>query len=343
MAAHEEGWPTKVLAPGSEGSPVNTPVPVIRMGHRGRQDWFARQALLRFLSQYPRKHDEHLIFSDPGATRAAMHGSGNLRNHSGGYSVILHGSEIPLFSSGRNCARFGRFLKGAHRIHLLSEANRALLLSRYPETEQAIRVAPGAPSSWISGHNPRREGTEHPEHFTILTVGRIHPRKGQLETLAALARLPHSLQKKIRYRIVGPVVRRKYCRQIESLARKTPISLELTGAIPDQEMPGIYGSADIFALNSQPVPKSIEGFGLVYLDASAFGLPIVANRIGGVTEAVIENQTGLTAPPDDPVALTDIFQRILADPSLRDRLGRNGRKYALGMSWNKSLTKVWRS
>ncbi len=342
-AAHAEGWPAKVLAPGKATAPDESGIPVVRMGHRGKQDFLARRALLGFLKRYDRKPDEHLVFSDPGATRAALYAPVDLLNHPGGYSVILHGSEIPLFSTAPTSLRFRELLLGAYRIHLLSEANRNLLARFIPEIRDSVRVAPGAPSTWILRGTRTVPPPQESQLLTILTVGRIHPRKGQKETLLALSHLPDALRQKIRYRIVGPTIRRSYLREIRNLARRCRFPVDISGILSDEQLFDAYASADLFALNSQSMDKSIEGFGLVYLDASAFGLPIVANRIGGVSEAVLHGKTGLLADPNDPRSLTDLFRRLLEDGDLREALGREARNRAIRRDWSQTLREVWGS
>ena len=79
-----------------------------------------------------------------------------------------------------------------------------------------------------------------------------------------------------------------------------------------------------------------EGFGIVYLEASASGLPVVAARSGGAAEAVIENETGLLVPPDDPAALAQALHRLLIDPEMRQRMGRAGRRWVeTEMNWDR--------
>lgn len=86
-------------------------------------------------------------------------------------------------------------------------------------------------------------------------------------------------------------------------------------------------------MTSMPHKHSVEGFGLVYLEAGAHGLPVVAHAIGGVPEAVIDGETGLLVPPGDQPALTAAFTRLLADPVLRRRLGEAGRARARARTW----------
>ena len=105
----------------------------------------------------------------------------------------------------------------------------------------------------------------------------------------------------------------------------------------DEELPALYASADIFAMTSMPHLGSVEGFGLVYLEAGACRLPVVAHAIGGVPEAVVDGVTGLLASPEEPAALTAAFARLLKDETLRRQMGENGRTHALRHRWDDAV------
>jgi phosphatidylinositol alpha-1,6-mannosyltransferase len=79
---------------------------------------------------------------------------------------------------------------------------------------------------------------------------------------------------------------------------------------------------------------SVEGFGIVYLEAAACEVPSVAGATGGVADAVVDGETGLLVDPLDEAALADALVRLLGDPALRERLGRQGRRRILEeFSW----------
>ena len=85
---------------------------------------------------------------------------------------------------------------------------------------------------------------------------------------------------------------------------------------------------------------SVEEFGIVYLEAGASGLPVLAARTGGA-DAVREDETGLLVPPDDPAELAQALSRLLNDAALRQRLGRAGRLWVKReMNWDRAVQQV---
>ena len=110
-------------------------------------------------------------------------------------------------------------------------------------------------------------------------------------------------------------------------------------SVSDSELPEIYRQATIFVMPARAEyhAGSVEGFGIVYLEAGASGLPVVAARTGGAAEAVLANETGLLVPPDDPPALALALARLLDDGALRQRMGRAGRRWIeREMNWDRA-------
>jgi phosphatidylinositol alpha-1,6-mannosyltransferase len=175
----------------------------------------------------------------------------------------------------------------------------------------------------------------------VLTVGRLHPRKGQLLTLQALQRLPEALRAGLEYRVAGTEADPAYAQTLRAEAARSGLRVTFLGDVPDAELPAVYAGADVFALTSIQHGHSVEGFGLVYLEASAQGLPVVAHGVGGVAEAVAQDRTGLLVPPDRPEDLTDAFARLLTDGALRERLGAEGRRWAGRTSWAASAAALF--
>lgn len=249
--------------------------------------------------------------------------------------LTFHGSEILRFHHHpvrRLLSR--RLIRRATRISTLSRFTRNLLLQYFPEAAGKIVLTPGAVRAMPPPAPPRRPDATR--RLIVLTVGRLHPRKGQLATLRALQALPPELLPRVEYWIAGGGSKPAYARRLRRAAQDAPLAVRFWDNPAAEQLDALYAQADVFALTSLPYRRSLEGFGLVYLEASAHGLPIVAHDIGGVGEAVLSGATGLLVPPDQPAALTAAFTRLLNDADLRARLGAAGREWAGRTSWRRS-------
>ena len=250
--------------------------------------------------------------------------------------LTFHGSEILNFSR-RPLRRWlaGRLMDRATRISTLSNYTQELLLKHFPGAAEKIYLTPGAIRSDFAVLPPRPPGTK--DKVIILTVGRLHPRKGQLLTLQALQSLPPEVRSRIEYWVVGAASKGDYDARLQAEATRQPdLVVRFLGNLPDGELAAVYERADIFAMTSVNLDHSVEGFGLVYLEAAAHALPVVAHDVGGVAEAVVDGVTGLLVPPHRPAQLAAAFEKLIHDPDLRRRLGAAGREWATRHGWKES-------
>ncbi len=249
--------------------------------------------------------------------------------------LTFHGSEILRFSYNpiyRVLTR--RLINHATRISTLTRYTQTLLCTHFPEAQDKVFLTPGAlRSDFAVVDSPAM----HPkQRIVVLTVGRLHPRKGQLITLKALQSLAPEFRKKIEYWVVGAQGKGQYANQLRSTVATSDLVVRFFGDVTDNELDLIYDRADIFAMTSIDHGHSVEGFGLVYLEASAHGLPVVGHSVGGVGEAVINGETGLLVPPNRPAQLTAAFERLITDPIYRHRLGESGRTWSRRSHWASS-------
>jgi phosphatidylinositol alpha-1,6-mannosyltransferase len=251
--------------------------------------------------------------------------------------LTFHGSEILRFHANpwlRLLTR--RLIRKATRIGTLARYTRQLLVERFPEAGAKTLLTPGALRTDFTA-GPRAAPKDGSNKLVVLTVGRLHPRKGQLLTLQALQALPPGLRGRVEYRLVGAAVSASYERALHAAAATQPgLTVRFLGNLPDDQLETAYDEADIFALTSIDHGKSVEGFGLVYLEASARGLPVVAHRVGGVSDAVDDGRTGLLVSPDQPAALTEAFRVLLEDSNLRHRMGEAGPDWARRHTWTRA-------
>jgi glycosyltransferase involved in cell wall biosynthesis len=250
--------------------------------------------------------------------------------------LTFHGSEIIKFSRSplrRKLVR--RLICRADRVSTLSNYTQELLLTHFPEAADKIFLTPGAVRSDFVVVPPRRIRSD--KKIAVLTVGRLHPRKGHLATLQALQMLPPEVGARVEYWIVGGQSKGNYEESLRSAAAARPdLKVRFFGNLPDDELSDVYDRCDIFAMTSVHQDNSVEGFGLVYLEAAAHGLPVVAHDVGGVSDAVFDGTTGLLVPPERPAQLAAAFEKLIHDGDLRRTLGEAGRKWAARNSWKKS-------
>ncbi len=167
----------------------------------------------------------------------------------------------------------------------------------------------------------------------LLTVGGLWGRKGHDLVLRAL---PDVLKKhpNVIYTIVGDGNARA---DLETLAQSLGIrdAVDFVGRKSSDELVSYFQACEIYVHTPKIVDRNkFEGFGIVYLEASACGKPIVATDAGGIRDAVLNDTTGLIAPDGDITAISDLITRLLDDEALAKRLGARGRIYAKQNDWS---------
>ncbi len=163
----------------------------------------------------------------------------------------------------------------------------------------------------------------------ILYVGRIEPLKGIDILLRALPMLEHDGA--VRALIVGGNPDNDVeIERLKSLAAELGIadSVTFTGSVPQTVLPTYYSAADVFSL-----PSHSESFGLAPLEAMACGTPAVVSRVGGLKTFIRSGENGYLVPWRCPESFAQRFDTLLANPELRDAMGRAARERALSMGW----------
>lgn len=329
-----EVW-THQLGPGT--TEPAWPFTVRRLPLSGTHNLSCRLRLARELIRERRRLRHATVYlAEPGPMLAWMLllPFGGLRVHR--LVLTFHGSEILRFHADPATRFFARrLIRRAFRISTLTRYTQQLLCDRFPEATGKTFRTPGALRAGFappaSATSPR--ATSASGKVIVLTVGRLHPRKGQLITLEALQALPSADRDRVEYWIVGTAAKPRYEQLLREAAARPGLAVRFLGNLPDAALEDVYAQAHIFALTSIDHGHSVEGFGLVYLEASAHGLPVVAHRVGGVAEAVVDNETGLLIAPHQPAALTEAFRTLIADPALCARLGKAGRTWARRTTW----------
>jgi phosphatidylinositol alpha-1,6-mannosyltransferase len=161
----------------------------------------------------------------------------------------------------------------------------------------------------------------------VVCVSRLVKRKGQDTLILALPRVLREFPDAVLL-IVGDG---PYRQELQNLTERTGVSqaVHFTGPVPWSELPAHYGAGDVFAMpcRTRRGGLDVEGLGIVYLEASATGLPVVAGDSGGAPDAVLDGETGWVVPGGDPAAAADRILGLLRDPGLRTAMGERGRRW----------------
>jgi glycosyltransferase involved in cell wall biosynthesis len=150
-----------------------------------------------------------------------------------------------------------------------------------------------------------------PELPAALFVGVLERYKGVAE-LAAAWRLAAPRLPGVKLRIVGKGSRTQV---VAALVRDLPEQTEWTAEVPNKQIPGMLDAATALVL-----PSRSEGLGRVVVEALCRGRPVVASRVGGITDLIRDGENGLLVEPSDPAALEDAIVRVLSDSALAERL-----------------------
>ncbi len=110
--------------------------------------------------------------------------------------------------------------------------------------------------------------------------------------------------------------------------RGLPADLVVLGQISDADRDLLYRATDVFVMPNLPVAGDVEGFGLVAAETAAYGRAIVAAGIEGIRDVVVPDETGIVVPPSDAAAFVDAIVRLLAEPTLAERIGRAAHEHA---------------
>jgi len=191
--------------------------------------------------------------------------------------------------------------------------------------------------SEAAGVATQAEATEHrfPATPIVLSVGNLKERKGYQISLQAFALLQEAFPE-ARYRIVGSGLGSAYHKRLLGIASRLGLrNLEFLGAVESRDLDRLYAGSSIFLLASQEQNDHFEGFGLVFLEAGAHGLPVVGTRTGGIPDAVKDTETGLLFDPQDVSGMGEGLIRLSRDRELARELGRRGRRYAETLTWKR--------
>ena len=250
------------------------------------------------------------------------------------YAVVLHGAEVTV--PGR--------LPGTRQLlrRVLGGASLVICAGRYSaaEAERAaghplptVIVPPGVDTDRFrpldaSERSSVRQDLGLPVDVPlVVSVSRLVPRKGMDTLIRAASRLSERIPDVV-VAIAGAGRDRA---RLEGLVESTGAPVRLLGRVPDELLPGMYGAGDVFSMSCRNRWAGLEqeGFGIVFVEAAAAGVPAVAGDSGGSAEAVADGETGLVVRrPGDPLQVAEALADLIDDEPRRLEMGRRARARA---------------
>jgi phosphatidylinositol alpha-1,6-mannosyltransferase len=252
------------------------------------------------------------------------------------YAVVVHGAEVTV--PGRlpvSGQLLGHVLRGA--VHVVAAGNYPAAEARHAAgTDRMPPVTVVPPGVDTGRFRPLDEAERKAARAdlglpadaqVVISVSRLVPRKGMDVLIDAAARLRRSHPDLI----VGIAGGGRDRSRLEARAGRLGAPVRFLGRVPDEQLPAAYGCADVFAMlcRNRWAGLEQEGFGIVFVEAAACGVPSIAGDSGGAADAVSDGETGLVvAEPNDADVVASALARLLDDDDLRARMGAQARQRA---------------
>lgn len=251
-----------------------------------------------------------------------------LAGRGGRYVCWLHGEELGYASTSRELRWLARRVyQGAAGVIANSCNSRQMLVRGWDVPESRVHVVhPGVDTDRfrpdVNGRT-QRAGVASDDDVLFLSVGRLQRRKGHDMVLRALARLRPDVPR-LRYVIVGDGPHQA---QLEAEAAELGVTdiVRFVGPASEADLPGWYAAADVFVMPNRNDGVDFEGFGIVFLEAAAAGLPVIGGQSGGVPEAVAQGETGRLVDGENLEELTSAMRSYARSPDERKAAGSRGR------------------
>ena len=249
------------------------------------------------------------------------------------YVVIAHGAEITVPGRMPVTHALGRrVLRSAAGVVAAGEYPLAACVRTAGRGVPNMVVPPGVdpirfhPIDATQRADVRRKYRIDPDRPLILGLSRLVPRKGFDVLIRALAHLDDSVQ----LAIAGSGRDEKRLMDL-AVSHQVHPRVRFLGRVASEEIAPLYASADVFAMLCRDRWRGLEaeGFGIVFVEAAACGVPSVAGRSGGSHEAVVDGETGFVVEPRDVDSVRDALDRMVGDDGLRARLGAAARERAV--------------
>jgi phosphatidylinositol alpha-1,6-mannosyltransferase len=262
---------------------------------------------------------------------------------------MAHGNEVMSYPPGLRYR-----LKGWLRRKVITSASTVVCNSRYTERlvhaispkAKTVVITPGVDTQRYAPVDDlraiRQQFSLPTECRVVLSVSRIDAYKGHEVVLKALAQISPDSRGNLHYVVAG---RGSHLATLKALATSLGLDDSVTwlGFVSDDDLPALYNCADLFVLctREDPQARGVEGFGMVFLEAQASGVPVIGTRAGGIPDAIVEGRGGWLIGQDDVSTLRYHLEMLIRDIAPFRAQGMLGRQRALTQcTWDLYVSKL---
>ena len=251
--------------------------------------------------------------------------------------VYVHGEELNVARTSGLLYIVAKRVFSCADLIIANSKNTEKLLKNINSTSQVEVIHPGVDAKKINEYLGQRQGIRKeygwlPQDFVVLTVARLEPRKNIPLTIDALVKI-RQMGHNVSYVIVGQGDGNfELSQKIEAVGGREWITH--IPKLTEVEKNKIFCAADLFVLPSIKSGPMIEGFGIVFLEAAAAGLPAISGISGGEPEAVIDRVTGVNVDGSDKNELVRAILEMIEDDQLRARFSDAAKLWAAENDWD---------
>jgi len=246
--------------------------------------------------------------------------------------TVAHGLEVTRKSTDKGIRKMQNSFSRSDFCVAVSRFTKRRIQERIPLDPSKIRVLPNGIDldrfyPGVDTSDLRHQLGLAPETKVIMTLARVVERKGHDTVIRALPKILDAHPNTV-YLIAGPG-REWVLEGLKNLVRQLKLEdrVRFTGLVTGKDLVLYYNLADVYIMVSRELEErgDTEGFGIAFLEANGCGKPVIGSTSGGIPDAVVDGETGFLVDPLDTDAVAERVIRLLSDPALAKRLGKNGR------------------
>jgi len=260
------------------------------------------------------------------------------------YLLYSHGEEITASLTSRKfCWLTPKIYNGASAIIANSRNTKSLLENIGVSMDKIKIIHPGVDTKFLKMGIDARQMIQKRyglgDSPVILTVGRLQKHKGQDMVIKSIPIIKQKFPD-VKYIIAG--VGDEYC-NLKKIALDMKVNNDIIFAnlVSEKDLPAYYAACDVFIMPNRQVGSNIEGFGMVFLEASAAGKPVIGGTSGGTDDAILDGITGIRVDGNNVKSIAKAVINILSDPKKAKAMGDAGRRRAeQEFSWESIVAKT---